>query len=172
MTPRSGGLVCRLSARGSMARSDTLRAWRNKNGERIAAYRKEYVATHPEYREKNRARARRWTANNRERVRDAARARAFRADPEKAALSRRMAVLKTRYGITVDEYDQMLIAQGGGCAICGRPRSGKKNLPVDHNHKTGRVRGVLCHPCNRWIGVIVDDPEKARRAAAYLESAT
>jgi hypothetical protein len=71
------------------------------------------------------------------------------------------------YGLTVAEYDALLEAQGGGCAICGRP-PGRKRLHVDHDHETDAIRGLLCSPCNRAIGLLRDDPEVARRAAEYL----
>ena len=71
------------------------------------------------------------------------------------------------YGLTIAEYDAILEAQGGGCAICGRS-PGRKRLPVDHNHETGEIRGLLCLACNRAVGLLGDDPDLARRAAEYL----
>jgi hypothetical protein len=53
-------------------------------------------------------------------------------------------------GVTDAEYDRLLAAQGGGCAICGNPPKTRR-LHVDHDHKTGRVRGLLCHRCNRAL---------------------
>lgn len=56
------------------------------------------------------------------------------------------------YGITVEEYDRLLHQQQGGCARCGAvPRNGLR-LAVDHNHESGRVRGLLCGPCNTYLG--------------------
>lgn len=69
-------------------------------------------------------------------------------------------------------YDEMLSSQGGVCKICGRPDTGRINtrrLFVDHCHKTGRVRGILCYKCNTLIGHAQDDPERLRKAAEYLE---
>lgn len=80
------------------------------------------------------------------------------------------------YGITPVDYAEMLDAQGGVCAICGEPETTKhkkgtvRQLSVDHNHKTGKVRGLLCHNCNCGIGRLKDDIEKLRKAIAYLES--
>jgi hypothetical protein len=73
------------------------------------------------------------------------------------------------YGLSTGEYDAMLAKQGGRCAICClRPRS--KRLAVDHDHKTGRVRGLLCGSCNRrLLGAAHDDPAILRRALGYLE---
>jgi hypothetical protein len=53
-------------------------------------------------------------------------------------------------GITDDDYEALLAAQGGGCAICGNPPKTRR-LHVDHDHKTGKVRGLLCHRCNRAL---------------------
>ena len=63
--------------------------------------------------------------------------------------------LKHRYGITIEEYDKMLISQNNGCAICGKEtayNSGEKRLHVDHCHITGKVRGLLCSQCNTTLG--------------------
>jgi hypothetical protein len=78
-------------------------------------------------------------------------------------------VLRRDYGIGVDEYDALRIAQGGRCAICGDESD--RTLAVDHDHATGQVRGLLCIRCNRAIGNLRDDPDLALRAAAYLERA-
>lgn len=76
--------------------------------------------------------------------------------------------LKRTYGITLDEYEAMSEAQAGVCAICGRPPR-TRSLHVDHDHKTGLVRGLLCMPCNTQLlrrHVTVD---RLRAAADYLE---
>ncbi|MFE2065661.1 endonuclease VII domain-containing protein [Streptomyces sp. NPDC059467] len=73
--------------------------------------------------------------------------------------------LKRNYGLTEAERDAMIAAQYGMCAIC----LDAPPVHVDHCHKTGRVRGVLCFNCNSAIGKLRDKPDAARRAAAYLE---
>jgi len=75
------------------------------------------------------------------------------------------------YGIGLNDYNEMLEAQGGQC-VCGatQGRSNKEALHVDHDHNTGLIRGLLCHRCNRAIG-LVDDPESLRALADYIESA-
>ncbi len=79
------------------------------------------------------------------------------------------AVVEKTYGITGEQYAAMLAEQGGKCAICKRtPRA--KRLAVDHNHKTGAVRGLLCSRCNRGIlGHADDSLERLRSAVAYME---
>jgi hypothetical protein len=78
--------------------------------------------------------------------------------------------LKNAYGLTQDEYDAQLSYQNGGCAICGRkPEPEEKNFPVDHNHKSGSRRGILCSNCNLAVGFFRDSPSRCRKAAAYLE---
>ena len=76
--------------------------------------------------------------------------------------------LKKKYGITPEDYDRMLEAQGGGCAICGRPPRDDIALHVDHDHETGFIRGLLCFPCNNALGLMKDDPERLIRAAEYV----
>lgn len=61
--------------------------------------------------------------------------------------------LKKTYGITADEYDNMLADQGGCCKLCRRA-PGKRPLDVDHDHATGKVRGLLCNQCNRTLVMI------------------
>lgn len=92
------------------------------------------------------------------------------ANPEKASASRRRQNLKRLYGMTVDEFDAMLTGQDSRCAICqsGSPKG--VNWHVDHDHLTGRVRAILCHPCNVTLGNVNDDPETLLSMAAYLLS--
>ena len=91
--------------------------------------------------------------------------------------------LRKKFGITLKQYRQMLDEQGGVCAICGQPPSfvtgrpptraqGRQQVPnlvVDHDHATGKIRGLLCTPCNRGIGFLKDDPSVVRFALKYLE---
>ncbi|MEW1772394.1 endonuclease VII domain-containing protein [Streptomyces sp. NPDC086777] len=81
------------------------------------------------------------------------------------AVKGRQRHLKRNYGLTEAERDAMTAAQYGMCAIC----LDAPPVHVDHCHKTGRVRGVLCFNCNSAIGKLRDKPDAARRAAAYLE---
>ena len=83
--------------------------------------------------------------------------------------------LQRRFNITGEQFQKMLAAQGGICAICGGIethvlKSGKiKELSVDHCHATGTVRGLLCVKCNRALGYFDDSVERIKRAATYLE---
>lgn len=88
---------------------------------------------------------------------------------EKYLRMRRNGHLVRKYGITADEYDRRLDEQGGGCKICGKILQ-RVSLAVDHNHKTGKVRGILCENCNRGLGMFKDDPNLLRSAIEYLEN--
>ena len=86
----------------------------------------------------------------------------------------RKATLKRRYGITVEEYNKMWSVQNGVCAICGQPETAIYNnvikpLSVDHSHKTGKVRALLCHNCNMLLGTARDNPDILKNAIEYLE---
>jgi hypothetical protein len=70
-----------------------------------------------------------------------------------------------KFGLTLEQYDQMYAAQNGGCAICGGQNDDGRRLFVDHNHQTGRVRGLLCARCNTRTGVY---ELFGRQIAAYL----
>ena len=83
----------------------------------------------------------------------------------------RSAKLKSRYGMTVEDYDAMVVQQNGKCAVCHTPPEHGRRLCVDHCHATGKVRGLLCDPCNRGLGQLKDDPSLLRALLAYLEAA-
>lgn len=77
--------------------------------------------------------------------------------------------LKHHYGLTIEEYDAMLSSQGHKCAICRRSaQEFTTALAVDHDHKTGKVRGLLCSNCNNGLGRFKDDPAVMSAAVAYL----
>ena len=77
--------------------------------------------------------------------------------------------LKRRYGITQEDFDRLVAGQEGKCAICQTLPSGIKPWHVDHNHATGKIRGVLCHHCNTGLGNLKDNVAVLKRAIAYLE---
>jgi hypothetical protein len=107
----------------------------------------------------------------------ASRARAWaRENAEQHRNTRHARELRETYGISPDDYNEMLSTQGGVCAICGKAetrthgRTGTEfRLAVDHDHETGRVRGLLCQGCNRGIGLLGDNVERLRKAADYVE---
>ncbi len=78
--------------------------------------------------------------------------------------------LQRLYGITIEQYEQMAQDQGGKCLICRETPVRVKNSPlyVDHCHKTGRVRGLLCNPCNSFVGYVECFPERLDRIAAHI----
>lgn len=80
--------------------------------------------------------------------------------------------LVRKYGVDLAQYERMLKAQEGRCAICGCEEKTQHNgvFHVDHCHKTGAVRGLLCRGCNHVLGHLKDDPELLRNAISYLAS--
>lgn len=78
--------------------------------------------------------------------------------------------LRRTFGITIEEFDAMLAAQGGGCAICGRAAPEGTSLHVDHEHETGVVRGLLCFTCNGALGMFTENEGHLVRAADYVSS--
>ena len=86
--------------------------------------------------------------------------------PEKYRRSIRRCHLNRKYGLTLEQYQQMYDSQEGKCAICGNS-NGDKLLAVDHNHSTSKVRGLLCTPCNARLSMF-EDEEWERKAKLYL----
>jgi hypothetical protein len=135
-------------AEHSEAERETRRLHYRKNCERIKANVKAYREAHPEI------------------------AKAYReSHKEEIALRQRKAGLKRYYGITFEEYNTILEGQGGICPICGiRPGEIKKAFAVDHDHETGKVRGILCDRCNLILGYSKDNILILERAINYLET--
>jgi hypothetical protein len=96
----------------------------------------------------------------------------------KWAKKERLRQLKIKYGMSLLDYEEMLNEQKGVCAICQQPEvtrapSGEKRaLAVDHDHLTGRVRGLLCRSCNTGLGQFKDDEARLYAAIAYLNGRT
>jgi len=118
---------------------------------------REWHRRHPDWYRKNYA------------ERKAAGARWRDSHPEQYRRYQRRHHLKEKYGITLEEYDRLLAAQGGVCAICQQPSL--KTLHVDHDHETGKPRGLLCFTCNRFL-MAKPKLEYFERAIAYLKRVT
>ena len=78
--------------------------------------------------------------------------------------------LKNNYGLTVEKFNQMYADQNGRCAICGVSSDVERNLAVDHDHKTGKVRGLLCVFCNTLTGYVEKQPKRIKRVKEYLKT--
>lgn len=140
-----------------------------------AAYMRAYHAANPdkskltpEQRAKRNAARRRRYASDAE-YRERCKAEARSRDKEVVRDGR----LRSQFGITAAQYDAMLAAQGGGCAICGKGSGDGRGhrLHVDHCHRSGKVRGILCASCNLGLGKFGDDARMLKRAAEYLSGA-
>lgn len=128
------------------------KAWRERNKERLAAYqRARYQANRVEIDARNKA----WEE----------------ANPEAVKAMRRSAAFRRKYGLTVEAWEAMLAAQGSRCPGCGVAfglfRGSEPH--VDHCHRTGAVRGLLCGQCNKALGLSGDSPKVPRALARYLE---
>jgi hypothetical protein len=76
---------------------------------------------------------------------------------------------RRKMGITPADLERLLFEQDGKCAICGTHFPTEESVQLDHDHKTGRARGLLCSPCNVGLGAFRDNVEALRSAADYLE---
>lgn len=82
--------------------------------------------------------------------------------------------LLSHYGISLQQYNILVIEQKGLCKICSSPNSKRVKMPdlvVDHDHKTGKIRGLLCSPCNVAIGMLGDSQERLLKVVEYLKCA-
>jgi hypothetical protein len=98
-----------------------------------------------------------------------------RENPKKWKAIVRTANLKKNFGLTVAEYGQILVSQNGVCAACGqletRTMRGKvTTLCVDHDHETGKIRGLLCFHCNTALGLVKENISRLLKLIAYLEA--
>jgi hypothetical protein len=142
--------------------------------ERQNQYLRTRRASDPEYAERKRRLCR--ESHQRHKAKYYERVRKWRqANPEKPRLEK----LQRIWGISGSDYLARFNSQRGLCAICKRPeseidsRSGRPRwLAVDHEHKSGIVRGLLCGRCNKAVGLLNDDPLRLRAAADYLEKRT
>ncbi len=182
LVPHSAGMPRVLTEEQKASAAQRWERWRAANPEKVAAARARWCAkkSPEELRAYNAERSRRWRAANPERAK-AAQDKSYQnnkasikqsvlawreANPEKVRAMKR----KNRYRLeTLDQPEKMLIAQGGVCAICSAPLA-LATLHVDHCHRTGKVRGVLCRRCNLGLGVV--ETNGAEWLAATLQYAT
>lgn len=88
---------------------------------------------------------------------------------EKGKAGNRNRSLKFKYGITTQEYDRLFLSQGAKCAVCSKPWNGHtKKFPVDHDHVTGQVRGIVCWTCNTALGAFGDNLDSVNKFSLYL----
>ena len=102
---------------------------------------------------------------------EAAKAREVRRQhPERHRAVLYRSNLKANWGMTTEMFEERQVKQGGGCAICGG-QSPKGRLAVDHDHRSGQIRGLLCVRCNTGLGSFMDNPHLLQQAIHYLERA-
>jgi len=139
---KSTGNTCKV------CHNERSKSWARANPEKVKATRKKSYHN-PENRERYIGMTRAWQARN----------------PDKVKKNGRRRNLKL-YGLTEDQFDEMAEAQRYCCYLCGTDEV--YPLEVDHSHKTGNVRKLLCNKCNTALGLLSDDPDLMRRAADYV----
>jgi hypothetical protein len=149
-----------------MATKEELRAWRAKNPDAVKAHNR---SSYERNKEKTKAGIARWQRANPHKMKEYRLKQ--RAKPDFKAKSR-CRTLQRKYGITHAEYEALLKAQNGTCALCPRTETSTKYgvLVVDHDHTSGRVRGLLCDPCNHALGILGDNEAGLLKAISYVKS--
>jgi predicted RNA-binding Zn-ribbon protein involved in translation (DUF1610 family) len=88
-----------------------------------------------------------------------------------SGLEREDNIMRKQYGISTQQFAELLEFQGGGCAICAKPIENiRRRMNIDHDHETNKVRGILCTGCNTGIGHLGDNIEGLQKALYYLEN--
>lgn len=135
----------------SSCTNKTSKLWKQKNPDKVNQQRK------------------RWFEKNKDKIKQ------YRQKITKE--SRRKHVVKMCYNLSWEDYLEFYTKAKGSCSICFKPLSLSfsediETAHIDHCHKTGSIRGILCRSCNRGIGYLNDSPERLRKAADYLERNT
>lgn len=143
-----------------------------KNRIRRAANPEKYKATNKRWREANAVHLKdymdKWRADNKEHLRQYAKDHQQGWSSSRAERVRGYQI-KSKYGVTPEHFREMLIGQAGRCLICHRVP--ERTLVIDHDHATGRIRGLLCNRCNRMLGIAEDSPKRLAAAIRYLQVA-
>lgn len=133
------------------------REWRLKNPDKVKSYRQKdgYKQSAKKYQqsEKGRVADRKWYNRTIERRKELAKEQHFRR----------------KYGLTIEQRDAMIVAQNFSCAACFTQDSGVQGWNVDHDHKTGKVRAILCPSCNVALGRVKDSKERLQQLIQYLD---
>lgn len=112
--------------------------------------------------------ASKWRKNNKEKISQINSRWSENRDPKVAKAAWRRTWLKSTYGITSEQYDEMLKKQKGLCRICGGVNKSGRRLHIDHDHSTGAIRDLLCFGCNGGLGGFKDNQELLFKAIQYL----
>ena len=136
--------------------------WRKDNPDKAKEIRKRYYRKNAEKLIKNKIE---WQKANPDKVQIA-----NRRNYEAHRTNYRNLNLKRNYGITLEIYNFLLEKQEGKCAVCGIENNGHRTFAVDHNHKTEKIRGLLCTNCNTGIGLMKDNIEILSKAITYLQT--
>jgi hypothetical protein len=169
-------------------KKEYLRQWRSKNKEKIKAQKKEHYDNHREEEQKKsleyyyankenvKEKHKEYVIANKEKLKEK-RKEYYVENKEKIKEyhdthkeERKKSSLKREYNITLEEYNQRLKKQKGSCAICHEKFKSDTHTQVDHDHKTGKVRGLLCRKCNSILGYSNDEIQILLNAINYLKN--
>lgn len=129
-----------------------------------SCYEKQLRKRNPEFAKRQRENCQAWCQTHKTQKKKTDALWRAKQDPE----YRRAKYLMGYYGITPAEYEHMLISQNGCCAICKRKPAKGKRLAIDHDHITGKIRGLLCFRCNFGLSFFSENPLFFARASKYL----
>lgn len=149
-----------LTSEQKKKRAEYARMWRKNNPEKVAEHAKR---TRIKNKEKIKQRQKEWRENNRAHVSEKGK-KWYIENVDRVRNNQ----LKLHFGISLEKYNKILDKQNGVCAVCGSS-SEKRKFSVDHDHETGKIRGLLCRGCNVGIGNLKDDIIVIENALNYLK---
>ena len=154
-------IVGRINHMCEICRRDYEKQYAKDNADKIKAYREIYLKEHED---KIKKQAKEYRDSHKDQI------HVYQKEHQvKNRMRKRAYWTLKRYGITVEYFEQMFEKQKGCCLGCGIHQDDlKKSLNIDHDHSTGKVRGLLCNPCNLLLGRIEKDIKVARRLIRYI----
>jgi len=141
-----------------------MKQWEKDNSEHRKQYQRQYREDNPEYVKRGNEYCKQWRKNNPEKIKEQSKQR-YKEKPEYFKKYR----IKYTYGLSYKDWSEMWENQSGKCAICGNEFTKPSDGFVDHDHKTKKIRSLLCMKCNCGLGNFNDNPELMAEAIKYLK---
>ncbi len=131
-----------------------------------SCYEKQLIESNPEYKRRQRENSHRWHLKHKER--DTLYLKSYREKNPQDSSQKYFSTILRVHKITREQYEKMVSDCKNCCMLCNRPPHKGKRLHLDHDHKTGKVRGLLCTRCNWYLHTVEKDPEILERIKTYI----
>lgn len=129
-------------------------------------YEKQLLASNPEYKKRQIENSRNYAIKNVDKIKEYQRKRREKSGPQTDVKFFRY--IKSKFSLSKEDYEKLVDRCGNKCEICDKPPYDKKRLHLDHDHKTNKVRGLLCARCNWYLHTVEKNPEVLNKIKKYL----